>query len=335
MSEPLRWGILSTANIAAKALVPALHETDVAELVAVASRDAERARQWADEHDIAEAFDSYEALLDDPNIDAVYVPLPNHLHREWTIKAAEAGKHVLCEKPLGLNAADCRAMIEACERNDVVLMEAFMYRYHAQFQRLKELVRAGAVGEPSLVRASFSFPLASLGRPDNIRWQPEMGGGSLMDVGCYCVNVARALFDADPVRAFAHSYEHPDFPPVDAQLQGLLEFPDDRVALIDSSFLLNAQQTTEISGSGGLIRANGIFNPPSPNVHLEVSEATDAHIETFDPRYRFHRQVEHFTACVREGQTPETDGEQAVGNMRTIEALLASARTGQPVELGE
>lgn len=335
MTDPLRWGILSTANIAAKALVPALHETDVAELTAVASRDEAKAGQWAGEHSIARAHGSYEALLDDPEIDAVYNPLPNHLHKEWTIKAAEAGKHVLCEKPLGLNVDECRAMIEACQRNDVVLMEAFMYRYHAQFRRLEQLVEDGAVGEPALVRASFSFPLASLGRPDNIRWQPEMGGGSLMDVGCYSVNVARALFDDEPVRVFAGSYEHPDFPPVDAQLQGLLEFPGDRVALLDSSFLLNAQQTTEISGPGGLIRANGIFNPPSPNVYLEIAEGTDTRTETFDPRYRFHRQVEHFTSCVREGRTPETDGEHAIGNMRTIESLLESARTGQPVELAK
>ncbi len=333
MTEALTWGILSTANIASKALVPALHETDVAELTAVASRDEAKARQWAGAHGIARAHGSYEALLDDAEIDAVYNPLPNHLHKEWTIKAAEAGKHVLCEKPLGLDADECRDMIAACRRNDVVLMEAFMYRYHAQFRRLRELVRHGAIGEPSLVRASFSFPLASLNRPENIRWQPDMGGGSLMDVGCYCVNVARGLFDDDPLRVFARSFQHPDFPPVDAQLQGLLQFPGDRIAMIDASFLLNAQQTTEISGSDGLIRANGLFNPQSPNVYLQVAEGTDVRTETFDPRYRFHRQIEHFTACVREGRTPETDGKQAVGNMRTIEALLTSARTGQSVDL--
>ena len=333
MTEPLRWGILSTANIASKALVPALCETAVSDLVAVASRDEARARRWADEHDIPQPYGSYEALLSDDKIDAVYIPLPNHLHREWTIKAAEAGKHVLCEKPLGLTADECREMFDACRQNDVVLMEAFMYRYHPQFRRLKELVSSGAVGEPSLVRASFSFPLASFNRPADIRWQPEMGGGSLMDVGCYSVNVARALFDDDPVRVFARSYQHPDFPPVDAGLQGILEFPDDRAAVIDSSFLINAQQTAEISGPSGLIRAQGIFNPPSPIVYLEISEGTETRTETFDPRYRFHRQVEHFTACVREGRPPETDGERAVGNMRTIEALLESARTGQPVDL--
>ncbi|MFB6285753.1 MAG: Gfo/Idh/MocA family protein [Candidatus Bipolaricaulia bacterium] len=333
MTEPLKWGILSTANIASKALVPALHETEVAQLTAVASRDEAKARQWADEHGIARAHGSYDALLDDAEIGAVYNPLPNHLHKEWTIKAADAGKHVLCEKPLGLNADECRDMIRACQRNDVVLMEAFMYRYHAQFRRLRGLVEDGAVGEPALVRASFSFPLASFDRPDNIRWQPDMGGGSLMDVGCYCVNVARALFDAEPIRAYARSFEHPDFPGVDAQLQGMLEFPDDRFALVDSSFRLNAQQTIEISGPDGLIRANGLFNPPIPNVYLEIAEGTDLRTETFDPRYRFHRQVEHFTACVREGRTPETDGAHAIGNMKTIEALSTSAQTGKPVEI--
>jgi len=329
----LRWGILSTANIAAKALVPALHETHVADLRAVASRDERKAQRWADEHDIPYAYGRYDALLDDPEIDAVYNPLPNHLHKEWTIKAAEAGKHVLCEKPLGMDADECREMIDACEHNGVVLMEAFMYRYHPQFHRLKNLVDDGAVGRPTLVRASFSFPLASLGRPDNIRWQSHMGGGSLMDVGCYAVNVARALFNDEPIRAFARTYEHPDHPDVDAQIQGLLEFPGDRVAFVDSSFLLNAQQTTEVSGPEGLIRANGIFNPPSPNVFLEVAEGTDAEIETFDPRYRFHRQVEHFSSCVQARRIPETDGSHALGNMQAIEALLASARMGQPVDI--
>lgn len=330
----LRWGILSTANIASKMMVPALHETDVAELVAVASRDGQNARQWASQHDIPRSYGSYEALLEDPEIDAVYVPLPNHLHKEWTVKSADAGKHVLCEKPLGLNVEECREMIDACERNDVVLMEAFMYRYHAQFGRLKELAEDEAIGKPSAVRASFCFPLASVQRPDDIRWQPEMGGGSLMDVGCYCVNVARALFEAEPSEVFARSYEHPDFPGVDASFQGLLSFPGDRIATIDSSFVVNAQQTVEVSGPEGLIRAQGIFNPPRPNVALEISNGLDTRTETFDWHCRFHREVEHFTACVQAGRSPDTDGAHAVGNMRTIEALLASARTGQSVALG-
>ena len=329
----LKWGILSTANIASKMMVPALHETDVSELVAVASRDEQKARQWADDHEIPRAYGSYEALLEDLEIDAVYVPLPNHLHREWTIRAAEAGKHVLCEKPLGLNAAECREMIEACEKNGVVLMEAFMYRYHAQFNRLKDLVDSDVVGTPSLVRASFCFPLASFQRPEDIRWRPEMGGGSLMDVGCYAVNVSRALFEAEPTEAFARSYQHPDFPGVDASLQGLLTFPGSRVAMIDASFVVNAQQTVEVSGPEGLIRATGIFNPPRPNVELAISNGTATQTETFDWRYRFHREVEHFSMCVQEGRTPDTDGEHAVGNMRTIEALLESARTGRRAAL--
>ena len=329
--KTLRWGILSTANIAAKMMVPALHETDAAELVAVASRHDQKARRWANEHGIPRAYGSYEALLEDPEIDAVYNPLPNHLHKEWTIQAAEAGKHALCEKPLGLTAEECREMTEACERNDIVLMEAFMYRYHAQFQRLQALIDDGAVGKPAVVRASFCFPLASFQRPDDIRWQPEMGGGSLMDVGCYCVNASRALFAAEPTEVFARSYEHPDFPGVDASLQGLLSFPGDRVAMIDASFVNNAQQTVEVSGPEGLIRAPGIFNPPRPNVALAISKGMDTQTETFDWRYRFHREVEHFTMCVQENRSPDTDGEHAIGNMRTIEALLESARSGRPV----
>src|SRR3954447_13087611 len=184
----VRWGVLSTANIGRRAVLPAIQRSRNGELVAVASRDADKARAFAADLGIPRAYASYEQLLADPEIEAVYIPLPNSMHREWTIKAAQAGKHILCEKPLGLNAAECAEMDAAARQNGVLLMEAFMYRFHPQTERVIQLIRQGAIGHPRLIHAAFTFRLSN---PANIRLQSDLGGGSLMDVGCYCVNVSR------------------------------------------------------------------------------------------------------------------------------------------------
>ncbi|MDX1495553.1 MAG: Gfo/Idh/MocA family oxidoreductase, partial [Longimicrobiales bacterium] len=179
--SPVRWGVLSTANIGRAAVNPAIQASSNGELVAVASRDADRARAFASEHGIPESCGSYEALLERDDIDAVYIPLPNSMHREWTIRAAEAGKHVLCEKPLALDAAECEEMEAAAAEAGVKLMEAFMYRFHPRTERVVEMLREGVVGEPKTVRSTFTFRLRSR---DNIRLDPDLGGGALMDVGC-------------------------------------------------------------------------------------------------------------------------------------------------------
>jgi predicted dehydrogenase len=196
----LTWGVISTSNIGRAAVNPAIQASSNGELLAVASRNEETAREFATKAGLPDYYGSYEALLDDERIDAVYIPLPNSLHREWTVKAAEKGKHILCEKPLALNAAQCDEMQRAAEANGVRLMEAFMYRFHPQTEKVVEMVRKGVVGDLRFIRSAFTFRLTN---PDNIRLNPELGGGALMDVGCYCVNVSRTVAGQEPMEVQA------------------------------------------------------------------------------------------------------------------------------------
>ncbi|GMV05118.1 MAG: hypothetical protein AMXMBFR53_13980, partial [Gemmatimonadota bacterium] len=233
----LRWGVLGTANIGRAAVNPAIRASSNGELVAVASRDGERARAFAAEHAIPRALGSYEALVEDPEVDALYVPLPNSLHREWTVRAARAGKHVLCEKPLALTEAECREMAAVAEEHGTLLMEAFMYRFHPRTERVLALVREGALGPIRAIRSAFTFRLT---RPDNIRLRPELGGGALMDVGCYCVNASRTLAGAEPaeVQAQANWTEGG----VDGELAGILRFPDGLLAHFDCALTVERRE---------------------------------------------------------------------------------------------
>ena len=217
--DKLKWGVLSTANIGRVAVNPAIQASSNGELVAVASRDLETARLFAEKAEIPKSYGSYEELLADPGIDAIYNPLPNSLHSDWTIRAAEAGKHILCEKPLALNALECQEMADAAERCGVRMMEAFMYRFHPQTEKVLQLVRGGTIGEVSVIRSCFTFRLTD---PTNIRLDPILGGGSLMDVGCYCVNVSRTVAAGEPVevQAFAQWASSG----VDEQMSGTLRF---------------------------------------------------------------------------------------------------------------
>src|SRR3990172_516951 len=222
MSGRLRWGILGAASIAVRRVMPAIARSRAGMLYAVASRDQRRAEEIAGRFGIPHVYGAYEALLADREVDAVYIPLPNNLHRPWTERAAAAGKHVLCEKPLGVTAEDAAAMVAACAMRGVVLQEAFMYRYHPQIDRLRGLLREGAIGAPWLVRAWFSFTTGS----GNIRLDPTLGGGGLLDVGCYAVNISRLVL-GEPVSAAAEAVYDDG---VDVRLSGLLAFPEARAA---------------------------------------------------------------------------------------------------------
>ncbi|MCG6958224.1 MAG: Gfo/Idh/MocA family oxidoreductase, partial [Gemmatimonadetes bacterium] len=199
----LRWGVMSTANIGRAAVNPAIQASTNGVLTVIASRDEARARAFAERASIPRWHGSYEALVDDPEVDALYIALPNSLHREWTIRAAEAGKHVLCEKPLALDAGECREMQAAADAHGVKLMEAFMYRFHPRTGKVLEMVRSGALGDLRTLRSAFTFRLT---RPGNIRMDPDLGGGALMDVGCYCVNVSRTVVGGEPVAAQARAH---------------------------------------------------------------------------------------------------------------------------------
>src|SRR5579885_709344 len=217
----VRWGVLSTAKIGLNATIPGIQKSRNGRLAAIASRDLARAEAVAAREPGAKVYGSYDALLEDPEIEAVYIPLPNALHVEWTIRAAEHGKHVLCEKPLAPTAADVRRMIDACDRAGVLLMEAFMYRFHPQIRWALEQLRQGRIGDVRLVRSAFHFDISA--RPQDIRLQAALAGGSLMDIGCYPLNFARAVFGGAPVGAAAQVVVTPGAE-VETRMGGVLDF---------------------------------------------------------------------------------------------------------------
>jgi predicted dehydrogenase len=319
----LRWGALSTANIGRRAVLPAIQRSGNGELLAVASRDAGRAAALAAELGAPRSYGSYEELLADPAIEAVYIPLPNSLHREWAIKAAAAGKHVLCEKPLALDPAECDEMIAAARQHGVLLMEAFMYRFHPQTARVLELLAQGAIGEPRVLRAAFTFRVTN---PANIRMQPELGGGALMDVGCYCVNLARTLFGAEPTLAQAFANWGPSG--VDELLLGQLRFAGERFAQFDSALTLARRESYQVAGTAGLIDVPVAFLPGAGDTTIRITTAAGVTEETIAGADEYQLMAEHFAACVRGRATLHYPPEEAAANMRAIAALYRSARSG-------
>jgi xylose dehydrogenase (NAD/NADP) len=320
----LRWGVISTANIGRRAVIPALQRSGNGELLAIASRSPSRARDFAASLGIPRTYGGYKALLAADDIEAVYIPLPNSLHCEWTIKAAEAGKHVLCEKPLALNAAECAAMDAAARQNGVHLMEAFMYRFHPQTEKVLALIRNGAIGPPRLIQAAFTFFLSG---PNNIRLQPEMGGGSLMDVGCYCVNISRTVAGAEPVevQAFANWGETG----VDAQMAGTLRFADGLLAQFECALNMERREFYQVAGAEGHIEVPAAFLPGTADTTIyqrHGRQGTTAHTVPGVDEYQL--MVEHFADGVLRDRPPRYPATEAMANMRTIEALYRSARNG-------
>lgn len=324
----LRWGVISTANIGRAAVNPAIQASANGQLLAVASRDEGRAREFARLAGIPRAYGSYEALLEDADIDAVYIPLPNSMHREWTIRAARHGKHILCEKPLGLDQPECLEMEAAAAANGVRLMEAFMYRFHPRIDAATRLIRDGAVGELKLIRSAFTFRLT---RPDNIRLDPELGGGALMDVGCYCVNVSRTIFGREPVEAQAFAEWTPNG--VDAELYGVLRFGDGLYAQFDCALNCERREVVEIVGTEGRMNLESAFLPGAGETTIDEHHGrrdNRRHVIAGEDEYRL--MVEHFADCVLHDRPLRYDATEAGLNMKSIEALYRSARSrGGPV----
>ena len=316
-----KWGILSTANIGRKVVTSAIQASAGSEVVAVASRDKTQAEKYAEELAIPQAYGSYEELLEDPNITAVYNPLPNSLHLPWTLRALESGKHVLCEKPLGLTAAECRQMNEVAEASGVVLMEAFMYRFHDRTQRLFELAQDGTFGTLQLIRARFAFTVADA---ENIRLSAPLGGGALMDVGCYCVNVARSLAGAQPKAVQALATWRQD---VDETLTATLEFENGLTAQIDCALNQPRYERVELFGTEGFCEVESAFLPGSGETKLAYTtrQAGVTQLE-FSAQNQYEKMVEHFARCVTEGRSPKYGALEAAQNMAVIEALYESAR---------
>ena len=327
----LRWGILSTAGIATEKTIPGMLRAARCDVVAIGSRDLERAAAVAARHGIPRVHGSYEALLADQDVDAVYIPLPNHLHAEWTIAAARAGKHVLCEKPLALTPADAERMIEACRTEGVALMEAFMYRLHPSWVAVRELVASGRIGRLVSVNSWFSYFNDD---PANIRNVAAYGGGALLDIGCYSVNLSRMLFGSEPERVEA-SIVRDRVSGVDILASGLLEFADG-IATFTCSTRAEPDQQVHVYGTTGRISVGIPFNIPPDRptqVHLTaggdppVAPATETF--TFEAADPYGVQAERFAASILDGGPLPTPPEDAVANLRVIERLFAAGARGK------
>jgi predicted dehydrogenase len=323
----LRWGILSTAGIATEKTIPGIRRAARCEVVAIGSRDVARARAVADRHGIARVHGSYEALLADPDVDAVYIPLPNHLHGEWTIAAARAGKHVLCEKPLATTAAEAERMIGVCRAEGVTLMEAFMYRLHPSWVAVRELVASGRIGRLTAVSSWFSYYNDD---PANIRNIREYGGGALFDIGCYSVNLSRMLFGSEPVRVEA-SIVRDATSGVDVLTSGLLEFPGG-VATFTCSTRAEPDQQVHVYGTDGRISIGIPFNiPPDRPTHVYLTAGgdppVDPHTETltFPAADPYAVEADRFAEVVLDAMPLPTPAEDSVDNLRVIERLFAAA----------
>jgi predicted dehydrogenase len=329
----LRWGVLSTADIARSKWIPGVRRSPEqrGEVVAIASRQADVARRVADELHIPRAHGSYEALLEDPEVDAVYVPLPNHLHLEWVIAAAEAGKHVLCEKPLALSAADAQRMVDACEAAGVQLMEAFMYRLHPSWQAVRELVASGRIGRLQSVQSWFSYWNDD---PTNIRNRAAAGGGALMDIGCYAINLSRLLFGSEPERVEASCVRDPEMG-IDVLTSALLEFPGGGSATFTCSTRAEPDQRVDIYGTAGRISIGIPFNiPPDRETHVFVTQGGDPPVApntetlTFPIADPYGVEADAFAASVLHGTPVPTPPADGVANMRVIEQVFAAAGHG-------
>lgn len=329
--DKVKWGILGCAGIVRRRFMPGIAKAKRAEVVAVASRDQAKADSFAAEYGIAAAYAGYERLLDDPRVEAVYIPLPNHMHAEWIIRAAQKGKHVLCEKPLATSEAEAGRAVEACKSHGVKLMEGFMYRFHPRTLKAKQLMDSGRLGEVKLLRAESNHVIHDT---NNIRLLP--GGGALMDVGCYCVNAARYFYGSDPLAVYGRARVDPKLG-VDMTFSGLLEFPGDRIALFDCSFELSYQQGYELIGDAGTLKAERGFVPNDAARSLKLAtatgEATRVRVRGAD---QFALEIDHFSGCIRSGGSPMLDSEkEAIRNMRTMDALKLSAETGERIEISD
>ena len=322
MGQPVTWGIISTADINRK-LIPGAHASSKVDLVAVASRDAARADVYAQKWEIERAYGSYESLLADPEIEAVYISLPNTLHCEWSIRALEAGKHVLCEKPLSRHVADVEAAFDAAERTGRLLTEAFMYRHNPQTRRLKQLVDDGAIGELRLVRSAFSY---SLYDEHNIRLQTSLEGGALMDVGCYCVSGSR-LLAGEPESAYAQAWFGPTG--TDWVLTGNLRFPGDVLAIFDCGTALVDRDELEAIGSEGSLFVDDPWHCEVPGIELRRNGEVE-HIE-LDLLDSYRLELENLSDAIRGEKELLLGRDDAVAQARTLEALYESATSGQAV----
>ncbi len=331
----MNWGILGAGRIARK-FAAALRGSTTAQLAAVGARDLARSQHFAQDLGIPQAYGDYDAVLADPTVTAVYIALPNHLHAPWAVRAAAAGKHVLCEKPLALSADEGAAMFAAAQAAGTWLMEGFMYRFHPQTRTLQDLLAAGAIGRVRLVRVASGF---MLDRPEDPRWDAAMGGGALRDVGCYCVNLARMVVGETPARVSASAEWSRGG--VDQLLAATIEYPGGALAQISCSFVTPFHQTAQIVGDAGVITLERPFTL-HPDTAATIQLWRGAHfapLETiaFEPTNHYQLEAEGLAALIAAGHgahgLPAMPLVETLDNLATIDALLRSAREARRVEL--
>jgi predicted dehydrogenase len=325
VTAPVRWGLLSTARING-AVIAGARESELADIVAVASRDGERAREYAEGFGIPRAHGSYEELLADPEVEAVYVSLPNGLHVEWSIRALEAGKHVLCEKPLDRRPEQVARAFDVAEREGRVLSEAFMWRHHPQTARLRELLDENAIGEVRLIRASFSFPLAA--EAVDVRLDAALDGGAMLDVGCYCVSGVRLVAGAEPVSALGAAVTGASG--VDTRFTGMLRFDGGVLAVLDCAIDLAPRHELEVVGSLGRLLLADPWHCRNPLIALE-RDGTSAVIE-IERADSYRLELEDMWDAIRGERAPLLGRDDALGQARAIAALERSAAEGRAVE---
>lgn len=330
MQDKVRWGVLSTAAIGVKKVLPAMQRGQWSAVTAIASRELDKAEEAARGLGIERAYGSYEELLADPQVEAIYNPLPNHLHVPWTLKAAEAGKHVLCEKPLGLTAAEARTLLDVQTRTGVKIGEAFMVRTHPQWLRTRELIREGRVGELRAIQGFFSYSNIN---PANIRNKPEYGGGALMDIGCYPINISRFLFEEEPSNVMGLVERDPVFK-IDRLTSGMLKFPTGQASFTCSTQLVPYQRMY-IFGTKGRIEVEIPFNAPNDRpCRIFIDDGRDvfgggATVESFPVCDQYTIQGDAFSRAIREGTEVPVPLEDAIRNMACIDAVFRSAATGR------
>lgn len=321
----VRWGVVSTAKIAREKVIPAMQKSELCEIVAIASGNKERALAESARLNIPKVYDSYEELLRDPGIDAVYIPLPNHLHVEWAIKCLKADKHVLCEKPIGLSSAEAMELLNvAQQRPHLKIMEAFMYRFHPQWQHAKKLITEGAVGEIKTIQSFFSYYNID---PGNIRNQKEAGGGGMMDIGCYCISLARFLFGKEPSKVFGIVEFDPKLQ-TDRLASGILDFSG-ATSTFTCSTQLAPYQRVNILGTDARIEIEIPFNaPPDKTTRIWIHAKSGTREISFDPTDQYTIQGDLFSRSILNNTSVPTELEDAVNNMKVIELIFESSKEG-------
>jgi len=325
----VRYGLISTAKIGLNAHLPASHESKHSEIVSISSRTAKKAEAAAAKHDLSRWYGSYEEQLADSEIDAVINALPNSMHCEWTIKAAEAGKHILCEKPLAVSTKECRRMIDAANSNNVVLVEAFTHRWNPHLRKARQLIADDALGEVVTVDAALCFNAEPT---SNIRYSSALAGGALWDAGCYAVYAARFTLSAEPIRVRGAAYDSGHWG-VDTTFSGIMEFGNGAIANVTGSMDQPFRCQISIDGSKGRIEIPSMFDDSGPII-IKTSDSQNEQVITTPAPNRFTVQLDEFSECVLTGKSPEFTAEDGLQNTAVIEAMYKSAYSGEAVNIG-